>query len=153
MFRGSHSVSIDAKGRVAIPASYRQALIDACGGRMVVTPHWDGFLLVYPQDRFQTLEQQLLSKGGFDTQVRAIQRFLIGNARDVEMDRQGRILLPANLRAHAELDTKSMLAGMGHAFELWSEAKWQAGQEDFGQALAAQAASGDMPQALQDVPL
>lgn len=153
MFRGSHSVSIDAKGRMAIPASYRQALSDACGGRMVVTQHWDGCLLVYPQDRFQVFEQELLSKGGLNTQVRNIQRFLVGNARDVEMDRQGRILLPSNLRGFAELESRAVLAGMGHAFELWAEEKWQAGQEDFGQTLAAQAAAGELPDALKDVPL
>lgn len=151
MFRGSHSVSIDAKGRFAIPASYRQALLDTCGGRMVVTCHWDGYLLVFPQDRFQTFEQQLLSKGGLNSQVRSYQRFFVGNARDAEMDRQGRILLPANLRGFAGLDSKAALVGIGGVFELWSEDKWQAEQLQVGEDLASQAARGELPDALQDV--
>lgn len=153
MFKGSHSVSIDAKGRVAIPASYRQAFIDACGGRIVVTKHWDGCLLVYPQDRFQSFEQALMNKGGLNTEVRKIQRYFVGNAQDVEMDRQGRILVAGHLRSHAALESKAVLAGLGHAFELWSEDNWQSGQDDIGHELAASAAEGNLPDALQDVPL
>lgn len=153
MFKGSHSVSIDAKGRVAIPALYRQALVDACGGRIVITKHWDGCLLVYPQDRFQLFEQSLMSKGGLNTEVRKIQRYFVGNAQDVEMDRQGRILVAAHLRGHAALESKAVLAGLGHAFELWSEDNWQSGQEDTGLSLAANAAAGTLPEAMQDVAL
>lgn len=153
MFRGSHSVTLDAKGRFAIPASYRQALIDACGGRMVVTQHWDGCLLVYPQDRFQDFERELLSKGGLNSQVRNIQRFFLGNARDIEMDRQGRLLLPANLRSFARLDTRAVLAGMGHLFELWNESDWQASTADIGDSLAAQAAADELPDTLRDLQL
>ena len=153
MFRGSHSVTIDAKGRFAIPSAYRQALVDACGGRLVVTQHWHGCLLVYPQDRFQAFERELLNKGGLNTQVREIQRFFIGNARDIEMDRQGRLLLPANLRDFARLDTRAVLAGMGHLFELWNEADWQAGTADIGEKLAAQAEADELPDTLRDMPL
>lgn len=153
MFKGSHSVSIDAKGRVAIPALYRQALVDACGGRIVITKHWDGYLLVYPQDRFQVFEQALMSKGGLNKEVREIQRYFVGNAQDVDMDRQGRILVAGHLRGHAALEGKAVLAGLGHAFELWNEDNWQSDQENTGQSLAAKAAAGNLPEALQDVPL
>ena len=66
MFKGSHPITVDAKGRIAIPASYRQSLIDDCGGRMVVTQHWDGCLLLYPQPEYQKFEAQLLAKGSVD---------------------------------------------------------------------------------------
>lgn len=151
MFRGSHSVSIDSKGRFAIPASYRQTLLDVCGGRMVVTFHHDRCLLVFPQDRFRDFEQQLLRKGSLNSEVRAYQRFYVGNARDCDMDRQGRILLSANLRGFASLDSKAALVGIGNVFELWSEEKWQAQQVQVGDALAAQTQDGELPGALQDV--
>lgn len=151
MFRGSHSVSIDAKGRFAIPASYRQTLLDVCAGRMVVTVHHDRCLLVFPQGRFHEFEQQLLGKGGLNSKVRTFQRFYVGNARDCEMDRQGRILLPANLRGFASLEGKAVLVGIGNVFELWSEQRWQAEQLQVGEQLAEQTQSGDLPDALQDV--
>ena len=68
---------------------------------MVVTQHWDGCLLLYPQPEYQKFEAQLLAKGSLNNQVRDIQRFFLGKARDADMDRQGRLLLPANLRTFA----------------------------------------------------
>ena len=97
MFKGSHAVTVDAKGRIAIPASYRQSLLDDCAGRLVLTRHWDGCLLIYPAPEFQAFETQLLARGSLNPKERDIQRFFIGNARDVDMDRQGRLLLPEPL--------------------------------------------------------
>jgi MraZ protein len=153
VFKGSHPVTIDAKGRIAIPASYRQSLIDDCAGRLVVTQHWDGCLLVYPLSEFQTFEQKLLSKGGLDPQVRNIQRFLIGNARDVEMDRQGRLLLPSNLRSYAKLDSKAVLSGMGNLFELWDEQQYHQRSDEIAAQLAQDAANGELPDVLMDLSL
>lgn len=153
MFKGSHPITIDAKGRIAIPASYRQSLIDDCGGRLVITRHWDGCLLVYPAPEFQKFESQLLSKGSLNPQVRNIQRFFIGNARDIDMDRQGRLLLPANLRAAAGLDSKAVLSGLGNLFELWDEDQYNARDADIAAELSANAASGDLPDVLMDISL
>lgn len=153
MFKGSHQITIDAKGRIAIPASYRQSLMDDCGGRLVITRHWDGCLLIYPGPEFQAFEAQLLSKGSLNPQVRNIQRFFIGNARDIDMDRQGRLLLPANLRAAAGLESKAVLSGLGNLFELWDEAQFNARAEDTAASLAADAASGDLPDVLMDISL
>lgn len=153
MFKGSHPITIDAKGRIAIPASYRQSLIDDCGGRLVITRHWDGCLLVYPAPEFQKFEDQLLSKGSLNPQVRNIQRFFIGNARDIDMDRQGRLLLPANLRAAAGLDSKAVLSGLGNLFELWGEDQYNARDADIAAELSANAASGNLPDVLMDISL
>lgn len=152
MFRGSHSVSVDAKGRFAIPVSYRQSLLDACAGRMVATVHPDHCLLIYPQPEFQTFEQKLLGAGGMDPAVRKWQRFYIGQAAESEMDKQGRILLPAHLRGWASLEGKAVLAGMGNIFELWSEDAWNAEQDAAAEALALQAAGDEshpMPESLK----
>ena len=120
---------------------------------MVVTQHWHGCLLIYPQPHFQKIEQSLTSKGGFDTQVRQAQRFILGPASDADMDRQGRILVPSHLRAYAGIDGKSTLVGLGHAFEFWNEDEWEASQASYAQSLAAAADAGELPEALQDVPL
>lgn len=153
MFKGSHLVTIDAKGRIAIPASYRQSLMDDCGGRLVITRHWDGCLLIYPAPEFQVFEQQLLSRGSLDPRVRNIQRFFIGNARDIDMDRQGRLLLPANLRVAATLDSKAVLSGIGNLFELWDEDTFNKRNTDTAEALARDAANGDLPDVLMDISL
>ena len=153
MFKGSHPVTIDAKGRIAIPASYRQALLDDCGGRLVITRHWDGCLLVYPGPEFQEFETKLLASGGLDPKVRNIQRFFIGNARDIDMDRQGRLLLPANLRAVAGLDAKAVLSGIGNVFELWDESRFNDRNADTASQLAADAAAGALPDALMGISL
>lgn len=153
MFKGSHPVTIDAKGRIAIPASYRQSLLDDCAGRLVITRHWDGCLLIYPGPEFQKFETQLLSKGSLDPRVRNYQRFFIGNARDVDMDRQGRLLLPANLRAAASLENKAVLSGMGNLFELWDESLFDERNADTAARLAEDAANGELPDVLMDISL
>lgn len=153
MFKGSHSITIDAKGRIAIPASYRQSLIDDCGGRLVITRHWDGCLLIYPGHEFQVFEQQLLSRGSLNPKVRSIQRFFVGNAHDIDMDRQGRLRLPANLRAVAGLESKAVLSGIGNLFELWDEATFNQRNADTAETLAADAAQGELPDVLMDISL
>lgn len=153
MFKGSHPVTIDAKGRFAIPASYRQSLRDDCGGRMAVTQHWDGCLLVYPYPEYLKFEQQLLAQPSLNPAVRETQRFFLGSAKDVDMDRQGRLLLPSHLRSHAQLATRGMLVGMGQLFELWDENKWDERNVETGKRLAQQAANGELPDALMGISL
>lgn len=153
MFKGSHPVTIDAKGRIAIPASYRQSLLDDCAGRLVVTRHWDGCLLIYPATEFQKFESQLLAKGSLNPKVRDIQRFFIGNARDIDMDRQGRLLLPSNLRVAASLESKAVLSGIGNLFELWDESQFNDRAADISAGLAEDAANGELPDALMDISL
>ncbi|GAB3679999.1 division/cell wall cluster transcriptional repressor MraZ [Salinisphaera aquimarina] len=153
MFKGSHPVSIDAKGRIAIPASYRQSLIDDCAGRLVITRHWDGCLLIYPATEFQSFEAQLLSKGSLNPKVRDIQRFFIGNARDIDMDRQGRLLLPSNLRVAASLESRAVLSGLGNLFELWDETQFNDRAADTAATLAEDAANGELPDVLMDISL
>lgn len=153
MFRGSSPVTVDTKGRFAIPAGYRQPLRENCGGQMVATQHWDGCLLIYPQPRFQEFEQKLMARGGLDPRVREIQRFFVGNARDLEMDKQGRLSLPGPLREFAGVESGAVLMGMVDYFEFWSEDAWRDRNEASREHLAAQAAAGELPEALQDLAL
>ena len=124
MFRGLNQVSLDAKGRLAIPGRYREALTEAAAGELVATVDRDRCLLLYPRSRWEEIERKLESLPSMQPEARAVQRMLLGYASDMQMDAHGRILLPPALREYAELDHKVVMIGQGHRFELWSEARW-----------------------------
>lgn len=134
MFRGITSLSLDAKGRVAIPARYREELQASCDGQLVVTVHPDHCLMIYPLPEWEPIEQALMSKPNMaDPDVRWMQRLLCGHAEKVEFDAQGRILLPSKQREFAYLDRRAVLVGQGKKFELWDEETWNQQFEDLGQ--------------------
>lgn len=124
MFRGLNQVSLDAKGRLAIPARYRDGLNEMADGELVATVDQDRCLLLYPRTRWEEIESKLEALPSMQPQARALQRMLLGYAADMQMDGHGRILLPPALREYAELDHKVVMIGQGHRFELWSEARW-----------------------------
>lgn len=124
MFRGSTQLSLDSKGRLAIPAKYRNELLANCGGNIVVTADPSRCLLIYPQSVWEPIEKKLSGFSSFNPQIRSLQRLIIGNACDVEMDGSGRILIGAPLRQFAGLQKEVVLAGQGEKFELWDMAKW-----------------------------
>jgi MraZ protein len=127
MFRGLTAIQIDAKGRLSIPSRYRVALLDEAGNTVVVTIDTEQpCLLLYPTPRWLEIEQKLEQLSSFHPASRRIQRLLIGHATDVELDSQGRILLPPLLREYARLDKSAMLVGQGKKFEIWNEGQWQA---------------------------
>lgn len=124
MFRGAAKLNLDAKGRLAIPTRYRDALRDSCESRLVVTVDRDRCLLLYPQPEWLEIERKLINLPTFNKKVRAIQRLYIGNAQEVELDAQGRILIPPDLRQFASLDKRVALVGQGNKFEIWCEDVW-----------------------------
>jgi MraZ protein len=129
MFRGLTAIQIDAKGRLSIPSRYRAALIDETDNTMIVTIDTEQpCLLLYPTPRWLEIEQKLEQLSSFHPASRRIQRLLMGHATDVELDSQGRILLPPLLREYAHLDKSAMLVGQGKKFEIWNDAQWQAGR-------------------------
>jgi MraZ protein len=130
MFRGVAQLTLDNKGRLAVPAKYREALMAHCAGRLVVTADPSRCLLLYPQPAWEPIEQKLNSLSSFNSQTRALQRLLVGNASDVELDGAGRILVPGPLRQFAGLDRNVVLVGQGAKFELWDEEKWNQQMED-----------------------
>lgn len=130
MFRGINAIALDDKGRIAIPARYRDLIADEAGGILVVTIDTeDRCLLLYPYPQWEQIEQKLEALPSFNPVSRRIQRLLIGHATEIEMDRNGRILLPPLLREHAGLGQMVMLVGQGKKFEIWGETQWEAARE------------------------
>ena len=110
---------MDAKGRISIPTRYRDALAEQAGGSLTLTRHPDGCLLVYPRPEWEKKREQIAA---FPMTARALQRLLLGNAQDVEIDGSGRALIAPELRTAANMTRDVMLLGMGAHFELWDAA-------------------------------
>ena len=140
MFRGITQLSLDAKGRLAIPARYRGELMSSCAGHLIVTVDPSKCLLIYPQPAWEPIEQKLNNLSSFEPKTRNLQRLLVGNACDVDMDAAGRILVSPPLRQFAGLSKDVVLVGQGTKFELWDETQWNLQIEN---ALAFR--DGDMP--------
>lgn len=125
MFQGSHAITMDAKGRIAIPAKFRELLAAQCQGRIVVTAHTqDRCLLVYTETQWQEILPKIESLPTFSKPALRAQRLLIGYATALELDKNGRVLLPPTLRNYGGLEKSLMLVGLGKKFELWSEQAW-----------------------------
>jgi MraZ protein len=124
---------MDAKGRMAIPTKIRESLSSFCGGRVVVTAHTEErCLLIYPENQWQEILPKLEALPSFNKKARRIQRLMIGYATQLEMDANGRVLLPPPLREYAGLEKKTMLIGQGQKLELWSEERWLDWLDDSG---------------------
>ncbi len=128
MFRGASAVNLDTKGRMAIPSTYRAVMQERCEGKFVVTVNntRENCLWLYPLDEWERVEAKVVSLPSFDPNHQKLKRFLIGYASDVEMDRSGRILLPAPLRDFAMLQKEIYLVGQGNKFEIWNGELWSA---------------------------
>ena len=128
MFRGAHSLNLDAKGRLAIPSRFREDIAERCEGRMVVTVNntKEYCLWLYTMDEWVKVEEKLVALPSFDPNHQRLKRFLLGYASDVEMDGSGRILLPAPLREFAMMTKEVFLVGQGNKFEVWSKELWNA---------------------------
>jgi len=125
VFQGSQSINVDAKGRFAVPSRYREVLLAVCEGRMVVTANpYERCLNVYPETQWQEVKSKIEALPNGNKKVRRLQRLVLGNASELEMDGNGRLLLPQTLRDYANLDKKAMLVGLGDKAELWSEQSW-----------------------------
>ena len=124
MFRGINQLALDSKGRMSMPAKYRERLTETCTGQLVVTIDRDHCLLVYPLPIWEEVEQKLIQLSSTNKRARGLKRLLLGHAEECQMDAQGRILLPTPLREFANLDKRVMLVGQGNKFELWDEAAW-----------------------------
>ncbi len=134
VFRGVTHLALDAKGRLAIPARHRDALSpptsDAApaapsASALVLTADPARCLLLYPRATWEPIQARLMALSSFNAEIRGLQRLLVGHADDVDMDGNGRILVPPALRQYATLDHHVVLVGQGNKFELWDEAKWQ----------------------------
>ncbi|WP_394181215.1 division/cell wall cluster transcriptional repressor MraZ [Marinomonas posidonica] len=132
MFRGIHQVSVDAKGRMSLPARLRDELSQYEEEGVVVTiDPVSRCLLLYPLSEWEVIQQKLDRLPTFQPQARRLQRLLVGHATDLEVDKAGRILLPAPLREFARLDKKLTILGQGKKLEIWSQEEWEAQREDY----------------------
>ena len=139
VFQGASSISLDAKGRMVIPAKHRDALMLQCEGRITLTRHPHGCLLFFPRPVWESHREKIAT---WPMSARAWQRIFLGSASDVEMDSAGRILISPELRKAAGLTRDVMLLGMGSHFEIWDAAKLMENE--------AEAIASGMPEALQD---
>jgi MraZ protein len=130
MFRGATKVTLDAKGRMAIPVRYRERLLTV-GGKVVATVDRDHCLLIYPLPDWEEIERKLMRLPTLNKQVRRLQRLMLGYATELEMDGHGRVLLTRELREFAGLERQAMLIGQGNKFELWSEERWSKRRDEW----------------------
>lgn len=120
MFMGEYNHTIDTKGRLIIPAKFREAL----GEEFVLTKGLDGCLSIYPMNEWESFEEKLKKLPLTDKNARAFLRFFVAGATSCELDKQGRILVPATLREFAGLDKEVVLTGNITRVEVWSKEKW-----------------------------
>jgi MraZ protein len=132
VFRGVAQLNLDSKGRLAVPARFRDALAARCAGHLVITADSDRCLLIYPLPDWEPIEQKLMSLSSFNAQIRELQRRLVGYAEDVVMDATGRILVPSALRDYAQIDKAVVLVGQGAKFELWNQDNWESRMDQGG---------------------
>jgi len=139
MFLGEYEHSIDVKGRLAVPAKFRPQL----GDGLVVTRGFDRCLQVYPVEQWLQLSERVSNLPVGSVAARQLRRLLFAGAFDTELDRQGRILLPANLRDYAGIADQAVVTGMNTFFEIWAKAAWDANLkaiDESGETIAAQMA-------------
>ena len=152
---GSSILTLDSKGRVAIPAKYREVLRDICEGSLVITrdPQYPA-LMIYPGRKWKEVSSKFENLGGLNPKTRSMQWTILGNASvtDFEVSERMILLIPPILRELAELKPKEKVAliGMGSKFEIWNIKNWkkkQAGKDIEGEVLLT-----DLPNYLEEVP-
>ena len=120
MFMGEYNHTVDAKGRLIVPSKFREQL----GDEFVVTKGLDGCLFVYENTEWKALEEQLNALPLTNANARKFSRFFLAGATTCEVDKQGRILLPAVLREFARIDKDAVLVCVGSRIEIWSRDNW-----------------------------
>lgn len=121
MFMGEYQHSIDDKGRLIIPAKFR----DQLGANFIATRGLDNCLFVYPSDEWAILEQKLKSLPLMKSDARAFTRFFFSGATECELDKQGRVNIPPHLREYAKLEKECMVLGVSNRVEVWSKSSWE----------------------------
>ena len=149
MFRGVQHINLDAKGRLSVPARQRESLLDICAGSIVVSIDTQSSCLVlYPLREWERIERDIQNLPTLNPAIRRFQRLVLGYASDLDLDSNGRILLPGAVREYAHLEKRVVLVGQGNKLELWSESLWEAECEA---ALAAE--EDDLPAELMELKL
>lgn len=145
-FHGAAVITLDAKGRVAIPTRHRTALLEDAD-TLVLSAHPEGCVLIYPESAWEPVRVRVESFPSFNAQASWWKRLLLGMEEHVSPDGSGRVLLPPALRLHAKLERDAMMVGQGRYFELWDAGVWAA---KLGQALSG---AGAPPPGMEDFSL
>lgn len=125
MFQGATALSLDAKGRLAVPTRHRDALQSGATGKQVLTAHPHRCLLIYPSPAWEPIRARIMGFSSFDPQASLWKRLLVGFAEEVELDASGRLLVSPELRKFAGMDKQVMMVGQGSHFEVWSQDAWE----------------------------
>lgn len=125
MLLGKTTLTLDAKGRIAIPARYREQLLEACDGKLVVAFNpFDGCLNIYPAGEWERCMRKMEMVKDKSQHFRQAQRIIFSNAHEVDMDSSARVLIPQESRERIGLEKNAVLVGHSDKFELWSEDSW-----------------------------
>lgn len=137
MLIGEYTHSLDSKHRIALPSKFRNEI----GENVVVTRGLDSCLFLYPMNEWQSLSEKVAELGLSKAEKRGLSRFLFAGAQDIDVDKQGRILIPEFLRTFADISSKVVFAGVYDRIEIWNEERWQTYKQQIeqqGEKLAEQ---------------
>lgn len=124
VFQGASQISLDAKGRLAVPVKHRDPLASPSAGKLVLTAHPEGALLLYPLQAWEPIRNKVMTFPSLDRTAALWKRLLIGFAEDVLLDNAGRILVSPELRDYAKIEKQIMMVGQGTHFEIWNLNAW-----------------------------
>ncbi len=127
MFRGANSINLDSKGRIAVPAKYRPDITESAASHLVITcDPYDNCLLIFTLEHWESTESDLQSLSNSKPLHRRLKRIMLSHATEVDMDANGRVLIPSVLRDRGKLEKDVMLIGQGKTFQLWDHSVWHA---------------------------
>lgn len=154
VYSGVNTLNLDAKGRLAIPAMYRESLAEACASRLVLTINpskTNRCLWLFPEPAWLDVVRKISRLPAFEPRSQAYKRLLLGHASPQELDSQGRIRIAPELRGFAGLDKRVSIVGQYNKFELWDEASWNGSRE--GWLDLVELDEGGLPEALGEITL
>jgi len=132
VFRGFNTICLDSKGRLAVPSRYRDLISFQSDNQLVITLNpFDRSLWLFPLAEWEVIEDKLSTLSDFDKQSRRTKQMMRGYASDCQLDVQGRILIPKELRSYAELQKQAVILGQGNKFEIWDEQTWEAQRDEW----------------------
>lgn len=138
MFRGFNAVTIDVKGRLAVPARFRELLSARNVDTLIMTiSPWDRCIWAYPLPEWEGIDSKLHALPAADPEARMAKRVVLGHATDCQLDAQGRVLVPQELRDLVQIDRRTVVLGQGNKLELWDDESWQRRRGEWLQEVAS----------------